>query len=71
VFVSPHLMSEMALTAERLVVTGPGRLIADTTVEECRARAGGSAVTMRTPQAARLRELRPTRQLPAPEGTAG
>jgi len=57
VFVSSHLMSEMALTAAQLVVIGRGRLIADTTVGEFVARAGGSAVTVRTPQAARLREL--------------
>jgi len=57
VLVSSHLMSEMALTAARLVVIGRGRLVADTTVEEFVARAGGSAVTVRTPQAARLREL--------------
>jgi ABC-2 type transport system ATP-binding protein len=57
VFVSSHLMSEMALIATRLVVIGRGRLIADTTVEEFVARAGGSAVTVRTPEAARLRDL--------------
>jgi ABC-2 type transport system ATP-binding protein len=57
VFVSSHLMSEMALTATRLVVIGRGRLIADTTVAEFVARAGGGGVTVRTPQAARLREL--------------
>jgi ABC-2 type transport system ATP-binding protein len=57
VFVSSHLMSEMALTAARLVVIGRGRLIADTTAGEFVARAGGGAVTVRTPQAARLREL--------------
>ena len=57
VFVSSHLMSEMALTATRLVVVGRGRLIADTTVEEFVARAGSDAVTVRTPQAAQLREL--------------
>jgi ABC-2 type transport system ATP-binding protein len=57
VFVSSHLMSEMALTATRLVVIGRGRLIADTTVEEFVARAGGGAVTVRTPEAARLAEL--------------
>src|SRR6266851_4705602 len=34
VFVSSHLMSEMAQTATRLIVVGRGRLIADTTVEE-------------------------------------
>jgi ABC-2 type transport system ATP-binding protein len=47
----------MALTATRLVVIGRGRLIADTTVEEFTARAGGGAVTVRTPQATRLRDL--------------
>jgi len=57
VFVSSHLMSEMALTATRLVVVGRGRLIADTTVEEFVARAGGNAVTVRTPEAAQLRDL--------------
>jgi ABC-2 type transport system ATP-binding protein len=34
VFLSSHLMSEMAQTAEHLVVVGRGRLIADTTVAE-------------------------------------
>src|ERR1700730_4639727 len=57
VFVSSHLMSEMALTATRLVVVGRGQLIADTTVEEFVSRAGGSAVTVRTPEAAQLRDL--------------
>jgi ABC-2 type transport system ATP-binding protein len=57
VFVSSHLMSEMAMTAARLVVIGRGRLIADTTVEEFVARAGGGAVTIRTPRAAQLRDL--------------
>jgi len=42
VFVSSHLIGEMALTAERLVVIGRGRLLADTTVSELAARAGGS-----------------------------
>jgi ABC-2 type transport system ATP-binding protein len=57
VFVSSHLMSEMAQTATRLVVIGRGRLIADTTVEEFVARASSSIVTVRTPQPARLRDL--------------
>jgi len=47
----------MAQTAPRLVVVGRGQLIADTTVEEFVARAGGGAVTVRTPQAAQLRDL--------------
>ena len=57
VFVSSHLMSEMALTATRLVVIGRGQLIADTTVEDFVNRAGGSSVTVRTPQTAQLRDL--------------
>src|SRR5437588_6026214 len=57
VFVSSHLMSEMALTAARLVVIGRGRLIADTTVEEFVARAGGSAGTGRTTSAGRRRAM--------------
>jgi ABC-2 type transport system ATP-binding protein len=57
VFVSSHLMSEMAQTADRLVVMGRGRLIADTTVDEFVARASSGAVTVRTPEWARLRDL--------------
>ena len=57
IFVSSHLMSEMALTAARLVVIGRGRLIADTTVAEFTALAGGGSVTVRTPQAAELRTI--------------
>jgi ABC-2 type transport system ATP-binding protein len=40
VLVSSHLISEMALTAERLVVIGRGRLLADTTVAELSCRSG-------------------------------
>ena len=57
VFVSSHLMSEMAQTATRLVVIGRGRLIADTTVEEFVDQASHRSVTVRTPEAARLRDL--------------
>ena len=57
VFVSSHLMSEMAQTATRLVVVGRGRLIADTTVDEFIAQASHHTVTVRTPEPARLREL--------------
>jgi ABC-2 type transport system ATP-binding protein len=57
VFVSSHLMSEIAQTATRLVVIGRGRLIADTTVDEFVARASNHSVTVRTPEAARLRDL--------------
>jgi ABC-2 type transport system ATP-binding protein len=57
VFVSSHLMSEMAQTATRLVVIGRGRLIADTTVAEFVGRASPGTVTVRTPEAPRLRNL--------------
>ena len=57
VFVSSHLMSEMAQTATRLVVIGRGRLLADTTVQEFVARASHHSVTVRTPEPARLRQL--------------
>jgi ABC-2 type transport system ATP-binding protein len=55
VFVSSHLMSEMALTATRLVVIGRGRLIADTTVAEFVARSSHRSVTVRSPEATELR----------------
>jgi ABC-2 type transport system ATP-binding protein len=51
VFVSSHLMSEMALTAEHLIVVGRGRLIADTSVDEFVSRASGNVVRVRSPQA--------------------
>ncbi len=57
VFVSSHLMSEMAVTAEHLIVIGRGRLIADTSVEEFVARASGNTVLVRTPQATEFREM--------------
>ena len=48
VFVSSHLMNEMALTAQHLIVIGRGRLIADTGVEEFIADAARDAVRVRT-----------------------
>jgi ABC-2 type transport system ATP-binding protein len=56
VFLSSHMMSEMALIAERLVVIGKGTLIADTSVEEFVAKASaGVPVTVRSPRASELR----------------
>ena len=49
VLVSSHLISEMALTADRLVVIGRGRLIAETSVADFIARSGGGAVRLVTP----------------------
>jgi ABC-2 type transport system ATP-binding protein len=57
VFVSSHLMSEMAVTAEHLIVIGRGELIADTSVAQFIRRASANTVRVRSPQAARLRDL--------------
>ncbi|MGN6609348.1 MAG: ATP-binding cassette domain-containing protein [Jatrophihabitans sp.] len=57
VFVSSHLMSEMALTASHLIVVGQGRLIADASVAELTRAASRDVVRVRTEEAARLREL--------------
>jgi ABC-2 type transport system ATP-binding protein len=48
VFVSSHLMSEMAQTAEHLIVVGRGKLIADTSVQEFIGRSSGNRVRVRT-----------------------
>jgi ABC-2 type transport system ATP-binding protein len=56
VFLSSHMMSEMSLIAERLVVIGKGRLIANTSVEEFVAQASsGAPVHVRSPCASELR----------------
>ncbi|WP_203817217.1 ABC transporter ATP-binding protein [Paractinoplanes ferrugineus] len=47
VLVSSHLMSEMAQTADHLVVVGRGRLVADTSVSELMRAAGGGTVLVR------------------------
>jgi ABC-2 type transport system ATP-binding protein len=54
VFVSSHLMSEMALTAQHLVIIGKGRLIADTGMEEFIAGAAPSLVRVRSTDPASL-----------------
>ena len=51
VFVSSHLMSEMALMADHLIVIGQGRLIADTTVEQLVGSSSRNSVRVRSPQA--------------------
>jgi len=57
VFVSSHLMSEMALTADHLIVVGRGRLIADTSVDDFVQQASGNIVRVRSPQAGELARL--------------
>ncbi|MCW2814459.1 MAG: putative transporter ATP-binding protein [Nocardioides sp.] len=51
VLVSSHLMSEVQQTADRLVIVGRGRLIADSTVEEVLRGLGDHEVLVRTPGA--------------------
>jgi ABC-2 type transport system ATP-binding protein len=50
-------MSEMALVADRLIVVGRGRVLADTTVRELVRQAGGDTVTVVTADPTRLRHL--------------
>jgi ABC-2 type transport system ATP-binding protein len=57
VFVSSHLMSEMSLTADHLIVIGRGKLIADTSAEEFVRRASKGGVRVRSPQAEQLAGL--------------
>jgi ABC-2 type transport system ATP-binding protein len=57
VFVSSHLMSEMALTADHVVVIGRGRLIADEPITQFVSGSSRVEVLVRSPQAQRLRGL--------------
>ena len=57
VFVSSHLMSEMALTADHLIVIGQGRLLADASTAEIIAGSSRNYVLVRS------RRSRPTREL--------
>jgi ABC-2 type transport system ATP-binding protein len=57
VFVSSHLMSEMSLTAEQVIVIGRGRLITDVSVDEFVRQASGKVVVVRSPRATDLRRL--------------
>jgi ABC-2 type transport system ATP-binding protein len=57
VFVSSHLLAEMANTADRLVVIGKGKLIASTTVAGFVGRSGVETVRVRSPQLDTLRRV--------------
>ena len=54
VLVSSHLMNEMAVTADHLIVIGRGRLIADCPTEEFVARGGKDSVRVSSPDARTL-----------------
>jgi ABC-2 type transport system ATP-binding protein len=57
ILVSSHLMNEMAVTADHLIVIGRGRLITEASTEDVIARSTDKSVRVRTPGAARLADL--------------
>ena len=57
VLVSSHVLAEVAQTADRVVIVSRGRLVADATLEELRARAGGGVVRIRTPRPDTLKDI--------------
>jgi ABC-2 type transport system ATP-binding protein len=57
VFLSSHLMSEMTMTADHLIVIGRGRLIADESVRDFVRRHSRNIVRVRSPQAVELAEV--------------
>jgi ABC-2 type transport system ATP-binding protein len=71
VLVSSHLLSEMAITAEHLVVIGRGRLLADMPSQEFIARYSGGHIRVRTPEKERLRDLLAARGITVRVGSGG
>ena len=57
IFLSSHLMSEMALTADHLIVLGRGRIIADAPVADIISGSARTSVRLRSPRAEQLAEL--------------
>jgi ABC-2 type transport system ATP-binding protein len=57
ILVSSHLMNEMAVTADHLIVIGRGKLIVESATEDVIARSADKSVRVRTPDAPRLAEL--------------
>ncbi len=57
VFVSSHLMSEMAVTADHLVVIGRGRLVADASIDDVISGSTQKSVLVRSPRADQLSSL--------------
>jgi ABC-2 type transport system ATP-binding protein len=57
IFVSSHLMNEMAVTADHLIVIGRGKLIAQSSTQEFIERSSEKSVLVRTPDASRLADL--------------
>ncbi|WP_399085728.1 ABC transporter ATP-binding protein [Streptomyces sp. BBFR2] len=71
VFVSSHLMSEMALTADHLVVIGRGKLLADTSMAEFIRGNSRSYVRLRSPEPERLRDVLRAEGIAAAEVAGG
>ncbi|MEU6484335.1 ABC transporter ATP-binding protein [Streptomyces sp. NPDC046887] len=71
IFVSSHLMSEMALTADHLIVIGQGKLLADTSMAEFIHQNSRSYVRLRSPEPVRLREALTAGGLAVAEGPDG
>lgn len=71
VFVSSHLLSEMALTADHLIVIGRGRLIADAATADFIARATRSSVRVRSPRLDDLRSALVKANLQVVDGAPG
>jgi len=55
VFVSSHLMSEMSLTADEVIIIGKGKLISQITIDELLAQSTENFVRVRSPEAAKLK----------------
>lgn len=71
VLVSSQLMSEMALTADHLVVIGKGRLLADSPIDDFIAQNARSFILIRTPEPERLRQLLIAGNIAVEEGADG
>ncbi|MBB5960575.1 ABC-2 type transport system ATP-binding protein [Saccharothrix tamanrassetensis] len=70
VFVSSHLLSEMAQTAQDLIVIGKGKLIAQTSTAQFIKDATEDTVKVRSPQLDRLRQLLTAEAAKVADGTA-
>jgi len=57
VFISSHLMSEMAMVADHIIIIGRGRLISDSPMSDLIERASGRVIKVRSPQVAQIREV--------------
>jgi ABC-2 type transport system ATP-binding protein len=71
VLVSSHLMSEMALTADHLIVMGRGKVLADVSVQSLTRSSARANVLVRSPRASELAELLTARGAgvtPEPDG---